>query len=878
MSHGYTIQRISAPGEPFDPCAPLEFYPPKGSDELHEALKAAFPFEPTLQARMRQAVINFHLSEAPIDFINQDDYLPSPQSSFVSNVPSPSTSMPVQRRQSESTSRGASTFPAQEELMDVWSLPSKPHAKIHTRRNMTAEEKKAYKAKRLVGACADCKRRRRKCDHDASSHSPTQSSSRKVKQRKRSPVAEASKEYDATSTPFTAAPVAATHDFSFAPEDNFFAFSSGLDTSMPMASYDMSNAMSFDTSNTDLGFDLGSDFDLFPDLAASASMQTSDMDAADWLAGSPASLNIGTSAYGLSNWPTNYYSNAGTVPPTPQSMLMTPMSRTASADSLPESSTGSNMVMQNWPSASRVAHDDRSQVFQEGQHFFLQSLADLERGHLQSMSSTSSSAGQFTPESSSATSPVVPFAHGQEERVSRQSTQLSGTGPLDRSLRSRASLLVEAVPGLQWHSPIEAEADQSLIDKANFRTQSSRIGSDRGSGVDRFLRSSDTVGFADYVNVPDGLVGLSGEGRLEQKDSTAGHSSRSFNHRLGLQQTDSAIVSAHRLNSHKDVISTTDSKTTLSSSISPSRTSTSYGTHLTDCLGDSQRSSDGQPTAFASAELPEDDASKRSPRQQHVPSGSIEPLVSGLRNTADGQHLPSRRSPTGSSPASVVNMYATTVAHTRTQYSQATVVSSDLAKKASTTILATWPGDTSRDLQFQEHTWARNEQVERGILRVQALEHSPNYLHVSVDYIALGLLFFLVLCFAQLAFGRSSFANSTSIFGSGLSKGTARMFADVFQWALLLAAVVPGILLHSTGLDDIKILEFSHLTITSPRSASGNTKAIVEEGQLRALRRQEDRTQNRASSSQTISSLMQRTVSWFGSKVDSFKVASGRLC
>jgi hypothetical protein len=92
------------------------------------------------------------------------EYLPSPQSSFVSTLPSPSTSGLVfnQSQPSSSASRRTSSLPSQQELMDVWSLPSKPQAKIHTRRNMTSEEKRAYKQKRLVGACADCKRRRRK--------------------------------------------------------------------------------------------------------------------------------------------------------------------------------------------------------------------------------------------------------------------------------------------------------------------------------------------------------------------------------------------------------------------------------------------------------------------------------------------------------------------------------------------------------------------------------------------------------------------------------------------------------------------------------------------------------------------------------------------
>ena len=160
MARSFFITRASINSE--DPTA-LEFYPAKGSDALHEALKEAFPFEANLAARMRAAVIEFLLQEQQAEQLTpvSTEYLPSPQSTFVSTMPSPAlnTSRPMQE---SSSSPPASTQPSQEALMDVWSLPNKPQAKVHTRRTMTSDEKKAYKQKRLVGACADCKRRRRK--------------------------------------------------------------------------------------------------------------------------------------------------------------------------------------------------------------------------------------------------------------------------------------------------------------------------------------------------------------------------------------------------------------------------------------------------------------------------------------------------------------------------------------------------------------------------------------------------------------------------------------------------------------------------------------------------------------------------------------------
>jgi hypothetical protein len=113
---------------------------------------------------MRAAVIEFLLQEQQAEqFVAiSPEYLPSPQSSFVSTMPSPATASSQTQQDVSQSRRQSAGQPSQQELMDVWSLPNKPQAKIHTRRTMTTEEKKAYKQKRIVGACIDCKRRRRK--------------------------------------------------------------------------------------------------------------------------------------------------------------------------------------------------------------------------------------------------------------------------------------------------------------------------------------------------------------------------------------------------------------------------------------------------------------------------------------------------------------------------------------------------------------------------------------------------------------------------------------------------------------------------------------------------------------------------------------------
>lgn len=167
-SRDFSIVRV---GDINDAAAPLEFYPPKGSDELHDALKKAYPHLPNLQSRMREAVIEFYLKEqsADEDFSTQftpdmmgSNFIPSPDCSFSASAADTIYTPPTADEASSSAQTPSSIAPSQQDLMNVWTLPTSTQAKIHKRRNMTAEEKVKYKAKRLTGACEDCRRRRRK--------------------------------------------------------------------------------------------------------------------------------------------------------------------------------------------------------------------------------------------------------------------------------------------------------------------------------------------------------------------------------------------------------------------------------------------------------------------------------------------------------------------------------------------------------------------------------------------------------------------------------------------------------------------------------------------------------------------------------------------
>jgi hypothetical protein len=249
--------------DPNDPTLGMDFFPPKGSDELHEALRQYYPHLNNLQARMRQASIDFLLDQdqaSPASEKPTPDHLPSPPSFPSSAVASPSDAM-------QSAPQNSATLPKQEDLMNVWTLPSNPDAKIHKRRTMTAEEKRAYKQKRLEGACADCKRRRRKCQHGTS---PAASSSSSCKPARRK--ARTKPSLDVSPSPSDAAFPTSSMDQCMLPEpqlirDAAFNIFSDLPTTLGLADGTPPlPEMDFDSTLLDTDFlELNKDWDLFPD-------------------------------------------------------------------------------------------------------------------------------------------------------------------------------------------------------------------------------------------------------------------------------------------------------------------------------------------------------------------------------------------------------------------------------------------------------------------------------------------------------------------------------------------------------------------------------------------------------------------------------------
>lgn len=179
----YIVYRDAAPGQPFDPTIPLAFFPPKGSDELFDALRAKYPHLKSHSERVREAVIEFLVEESQLDQpqVHQmsvpqmaqlttriTSYCPAMFPSAASDTStwsspetlSLATSSFEDSPQTQPRSRQFSTPtpgtepsepspPALEQMTGVFSLSDSNQPKQRIRRKMTEQEKVEYR-KRFV--------------------------------------------------------------------------------------------------------------------------------------------------------------------------------------------------------------------------------------------------------------------------------------------------------------------------------------------------------------------------------------------------------------------------------------------------------------------------------------------------------------------------------------------------------------------------------------------------------------------------------------------------------------------------------------------------------------------------------------------------------
>ncbi|TKA71327.1 hypothetical protein B0A49_05371 [Cryomyces minteri] len=182
----------SLTGNSYHPTVPLQFDPPKGSDELFFALMIAYPQGPTHSERMRAAVIDFLMNEktaedfaetaAVFDHSKSDSPSYSSQStfgdsSFLGSLPNSTTSNSPsnenrftdhQASKAPPTDVGPSVnpTPSLQTMTSVWSVSEKVQPKMRSRRKMTEHEKVEYRQRRVMRACENCSKRKRKCHHN----------------------------------------------------------------------------------------------------------------------------------------------------------------------------------------------------------------------------------------------------------------------------------------------------------------------------------------------------------------------------------------------------------------------------------------------------------------------------------------------------------------------------------------------------------------------------------------------------------------------------------------------------------------------------------------------------------------------------------------
>lgn len=259
----YVVYRDISNGEPSDPTSPLLFFPPKGSDELFDALRTAFPHLKSHSERMRDAIIQFLLEERQEELLRtspaqtMDGTAPttttwlsassssSSASASVSSSPdlldfatpsslatSPQTLPPQLTRTASVAASSQASPPSLDQMTGVFSLSAESQPKQHMRRKMTEAEKVEYRKRRIVKACDKCAKRKRKCPHNQTQMEIVPTSSKSgahVSRRKLLPKSNFDVNKNGQQNCAVVEPVMAAEDWDF---------TAGLDMSSTFQSFD----------------------------------------------------------------------------------------------------------------------------------------------------------------------------------------------------------------------------------------------------------------------------------------------------------------------------------------------------------------------------------------------------------------------------------------------------------------------------------------------------------------------------------------------------------------------------------------------------------------------------------------------------------------
>lgn len=262
----YVVYRDISNGEPSDPTSPLLFFPPKGSDELFDALRTAFPHLKSHSERMRDAIIQFLLEERQEELLRtspaqtMDGTAPttttwlsasssssssSSASTSVLSSPdlldfatpsslatSPQTLLPQLTRTASVAASSQASPPSLDQMTGVFSLSAESQPKQRMRRKMTEAEKVEYRKRRIVKACDKCAKRKRKCPHNQTQMEIVPTSSKSgahVSRRKLLPKSNFDVNKNGQQNCAVVEPVMAAEDWDF---------TAGLDMSSTFQSFD----------------------------------------------------------------------------------------------------------------------------------------------------------------------------------------------------------------------------------------------------------------------------------------------------------------------------------------------------------------------------------------------------------------------------------------------------------------------------------------------------------------------------------------------------------------------------------------------------------------------------------------------------------------
>lgn len=158
----YTIERNPRPGDdPHDPYAGLHFNPPLGSWELQVALEAAYPTVLVHSKRLQAAVQEFHLEQAKQVLARATAALATHGSSEFGTVGTNALQSPPVSA-SRSTLIDSETLSTMRNGMNVWRLPGTHIPRQRKKRRMNEQERSEYGDTRIIGACRNCKDRKKK--------------------------------------------------------------------------------------------------------------------------------------------------------------------------------------------------------------------------------------------------------------------------------------------------------------------------------------------------------------------------------------------------------------------------------------------------------------------------------------------------------------------------------------------------------------------------------------------------------------------------------------------------------------------------------------------------------------------------------------------